>query len=465
MERNMNTLFSIFDMQKNFAATSSDFIVKNIKNKLIHLLEVFEKYEKDLLEYIHVEYSKPYWDVYKSDICQIKDEIRFFIKNITKFRRLRTCQKIPQRILNFRNKMVFHPYGCCLMLFNDMFPLSKIMIPIIGAISCGNTLFVKLPDYENEINTTLKKIIKEVFNDNFIYFINEKMIDQSMKNMWEFNFDLVFFSGNQNSAKNVIRTFAPRFTKIILDINNKSPVILDETADLEKAAKNLIWSKMFNAGQTSFSPYYLVIHESIVKQFINYLKDEYEKQFPKNIKWKLMTKIDSKKNYNNIVLNLNKALPKSKILFGGECNEHERKIDLTLISIDDLKSPFLSQDLSSPILPVVVFNSFSDIVGIVNHNETPSSIYMFSKNKNRIKKLLNDLESRYFFVNNITMPYIKKYWYGGIKTSGSNLYGKIESIKIFSFKKILVKQKQIFDQPLKSFENKEESIKKKYSIV
>lgn len=60
MEKNINTLFSIFDTQKNFATTSGDFSTKNITSKLSHLLDVFKKYEKELLTYLNKVYNKPY---------------------------------------------------------------------------------------------------------------------------------------------------------------------------------------------------------------------------------------------------------------------------------------------------------------------------------------------------------------------------------------------------------------------
>lgn len=465
MEKNINTLFSVFDMQKNFGSTSTDFSVINVSNKMYHLYEVFLKYKKELIECIHKEYSKPYWDSYISEIELIEKEIKFFVTKIKKYRKFKRVKKFSY-FFNAKCKSILKPYGCCLFILNDPFPISKVILPIIGALACGNTLFVKLPSYDNEINKIIKKIIKEVFNDNFIYFINEWISDQEFKSILEFNFDLVFCSGNQTYAKNVIRSFGPRFTKIVLDINNKCPIIIDETADLQKAAKNIVWSKNFNAGQTSFSPYYLIIHESIVNSFVTALKNEYLKQFPPAQKWNYTCKIDSKKNFDVITKILDVSMQKNRVLFGGEINKDERKIELTLISIDDLKSQFLTMDLNSPILPVVIFNSFSDINGIVKHNDTPSAIYLFSKNKKRIKTLLNYLESRYFYINDITMPYTKGFWYGGVRSSGNHLYGKEESIKIFTYKRIVMinnKFKNNKDKFLE-FNIKESNIKKKMGI-
>lgn len=179
----------------------------------------------------------------------------------------------------------------------------------------------------------------------------------------------------------------------------------------------------------------------------------------------MFSKMDTKDNFNTMINLIQKSQQKNKIILGGEFNEEDRKIELTVVGVDDLKSPYLTHDITSPVLPMVIFNSFSDINGIVKHNDKPSSIYLFSKNKKRIKTLINDLESRYFFINNITMPYLKKYCFGGVKNSGTELYGGEESVKAFSYKKIIFKNAANFDnQKFKNFDYKESKTRDKCFI-
>lgn len=456
-----NNLFSIFDLQKNFYMSSNEMSYKNLLKKLIHLNEVFKKYEKELYKIINESYDQPLWDIYHTEIKPIIREIKYFIKNIKIFRKEKLLRNNFIDNLYKQNKTYRQSYGSCLFLLNQSLPISKTFILLIGALVCGNSLFVKLPTYTIEVNRIIKCIFKEVFNDNYIYFIDDNISENDLKNIYEFNFDLVFYNGNSTNAKTIQRIFSPRFTKIILDINNKNPVILDETANLEKAAKKLIWAKMIVAGQTTQSPDFLIIHESIFQSFVKALKIEYDNQYGKGEKIDKITRIDTNQNYEHITSVLNKSLSKSRIIFGGTTDNNQRKIELTLVQVDDLKSVLLSQDINSPILPVVIFNSFSDIKGIVEHSDTPSCIYFFSKNKKRINTLLKEIESRYFCVNNISIPFIKGLPYGGIKNSGSHLYSRRESVKAFTYKKIIIKEfKSIKERYLSNLE-KTTKIRKK----
>ncbi|BAC44201.1 aldehyde dehydrogenase family protein [Malacoplasma penetrans] len=458
----MNNLFSIFDLQKNFYMSSNEMSYKNLLSKLIHFNEVFKKYEKELYKVIGESYDQPLWDIYHTEIKPVIREVKYFIKRIKIFRKAKLLKNNFIDNLFKQNTTYRQPYGSCLFLLNQSMPISKTFILLIGALVCGNSLFVKLPTFTVDVNRIIKCIFKEVFNDNYIYFIDENISENDLKNVYDFNFDLVYYNGNTANAKTIQRIFAPRLTKIVLDINNKNPVILDETANLELAAKKIIWSKMLLGGQTSHSPDFLIIHESIFQSFIKILKTEYDSQFGKGEKIDKITRIDTNQNYENITSILNKSLSKNRIIFGGLTDNNQRKIELTLVQVDDLKSALLSQDINSPILPVVIFNSFSDINGIVEHSDTPSCIYFFSKNKKRINSLLKQIESRFFCINNISIPWFKGLPFGGIKNSGTHLYSKRDTVKAFTYKKIIIKE--FWDSKEKYLNNTEKNNKIKEKI-
>ena len=47
---------------------------------------------------------------------------------------------------------------------------------------------------------------------------------------------------------------AKHLTPVTLELGGKSPVIVDDTADIKKAAERIMWGKFMNAGQTCVAP-------------------------------------------------------------------------------------------------------------------------------------------------------------------------------------------------------------------
>jgi aldehyde dehydrogenase (NAD+) len=61
-------------------------------------------------------------------------------------------------------------------------------------------------------------------------------------------------------------------------LGGKSPAFITENADLEVAARRIVWGKFINAGQTCIAPDYLYVQEKIKDKFIEKLISEIKKE-------------------------------------------------------------------------------------------------------------------------------------------------------------------------------------------
>lgn len=53
-------------------------------------------------------------------------------------------------------------------------------------------------------------------------------------------------------------------------------MIVDSSANLELAAKKILWGKILNAGQTCIAPDYVLVQTSVLEDFIAALKKQSE---------------------------------------------------------------------------------------------------------------------------------------------------------------------------------------------
>ena len=64
---------------------------------------------------------------------------------------------------------------------------------------------------------------------------------------------------------------AQHLTPITLELGGKSPVIVDQTADIEQTAKRLLFGKLLNAGQTCIAPDHVFVHRYVKQKLIDAL--------------------------------------------------------------------------------------------------------------------------------------------------------------------------------------------------
>lgn len=68
-------------------------------------------------------------------------------------------------------------------------------------------------------------------------------------------------------------------TPTTLELGGKSPVYIDNTMNIERATKRIMWGKLMNLGQTCIAPDYVICTKEVQGQFIeaarNLLKEFY----------------------------------------------------------------------------------------------------------------------------------------------------------------------------------------------
>lgn len=56
--------------------------------------------------------------------------------------------------------------------------------------------------------------------------------------------------------------------QLYLKLGGKSPCIVEESADLNLAAKRIVFGKFLNSGQTCVAPDYVLVQESVKEELI-----------------------------------------------------------------------------------------------------------------------------------------------------------------------------------------------------
>src|SRR3546814_6907540 len=61
---------------------------------------------------------------------------------------------------------------------------------------------------------------------------------------------------------------AKHLTSVTLELGGKSPTIVDASADIEAAARTIMWGKFTNNGQTCIAPDHIYVDESVKDAFV-----------------------------------------------------------------------------------------------------------------------------------------------------------------------------------------------------
>ena len=132
-------------------------------------------------------------------------------------------------------------------------------------------------------------------------------------------------------------------------LEEKSPCISDETADLKMAAKRLVFGKYLNSGQTCVAPDYLLVQETVKEPFLKYVKAWIHQMLGEN----LLDNPDyprmiNKKHYDRVL----DLLQGEKIAEGGYGREESLQIAPTILEKISSNAPVMQEEIFGPVLPV-----------------------------------------------------------------------------------------------------------------
>jgi len=100
----------------------------------------------------------------------------------------------------------------------------------------------------------------------------------------------------------------------------------------------------------------------------------------------------------------------------------------------------MKEEIFGPVLPIVTYKKVDDIENIVALNPQPLAMYIFSKDKNFIKKTTANIPAGGVTVNGVVTHFTNSNLpFGGVNNSGIGKYHGYHGFKTFSNEKAFMK--------------------------
>lgn len=423
----------IVSKQKAFFKTQQTKNLRFRKMYLEKLRDLILENENLLYEAIYKDFGKSKFDTFTTEISFILNDIKYYLKNL---KSLSKPKKVRTNLANQFGKSRIHnePLGNILVIGAWNYPYQLSISPIVAALAAGNCCILKPSEIAENTMKVMAKIINENFPAEYLY-VYEGGIDETTE-LLKLKFDKIFFTGSTKIGKIVYKAAAENLTPVTLELGGKSPAIITKDADLEVAAKRIVWGKFLNAGQTCVAPDYLLVEESIQEQFLEILRKNIQ-QFKYEPQSEHYTKIINQKNFQRLI----KLIDQDKIYFGGNSDEEKRYIEPTILTNINWKDEVMQEEIFGPILPVISFTNFNLILNETLEHEKPLAAYLFTNNSEEKESFTNKLSFGGGCINDVIMHLGNENLpFGGVGNSGiGNYHGKF-GFETFSHQKAVLER-------------------------
>lgn len=392
------------------------------------------KYEQQLTDALQKDLGKNSVESYATEIGFVLNSIRETKKKIPRWVKDKKVST-PLFLFPSKSKRHYEPYGTILIIGPFNYPFQLLIEPLIGAISAGNTIILKPSEMVPSVSKVIKEMITDAFDDNYISVI-EGDVDTTIE-LLKHPFDYIFFTGSTTVGKEIMKAAAEHLTPVTLELGGKSPAIVLKDADIQQAAKRIIYGKLLNAGQTCVAPDYVLIQEELKPLFIEECKKFIRLFYGETIQNSSdFARIVNKKHTTRLKTILEES--KDEIVFGGRVDLNDRYIEPTLLD-SNWASFTMKDELFGPLLPIIGFQDLDKTITQINNRPKPLALYIFSKDKHTQNKIIHETSSGGITINNTIFHLVSPNLpFGGVGNSGMGSYHGKTSFTTFSHERSIL---------------------------
>ncbi|MBF0491769.1 MAG: aldehyde dehydrogenase family protein [Deltaproteobacteria bacterium] len=439
----MQNIQKIFSAQKENRWKISQSTAQERIKKLKRIREAIFKNQEEIQKAIYADYRKNPGETDLTEIYPTISELNHTISHLTRWMKPQKV-KTPLTLFGTKSEIHYEAKGIVLILSPWNYPFQLLMAPLIAAIAAGNCAILKPSSKTAHTSAFLKKFISQLFDENEIALIegNSEIADQLLT----LPFDHIFFTGSPRIGKKVMEEASKNLTPVTLELGGKSPVVIDQTADIKKAAERILWGKFINAGQTCVAPDYVLIHENRVEDFVKEAISVIESRYGEKSK-----QADSP-NFCRLVSDgalktlkrlLDESVQKGATLaYGGQSNQDTRFLSPTLLTHVTNDSPIMREEIFGPILPLIAYRSLDDALSIIQKRDKPLALYIFSKDSNTVDYILKNTSAGGSCVNSLIIHLANPDLpFGGVGYSGMGNYHGFFGFRTFSHERAVLHQR------------------------
>ena len=380
-----------------------------------------------------------------SELHTVLQELKHVRRRLAGWMRPRRAAT-PFSLFGSRSEVRPEPRGVTLILSPWNYPLLLTLSPLIGALAAGNTAILKPSERTPHTSRALAELIAEAFEPELVTLVQGGA--ETAEALLRLPFDHIFYTGSGRIGRRVMRAASEHLASVTLELGGKSPAIVDESADLNRAAERVAWGKFVNAGQTCVAPDYALVHEDVLEHFLLALDRVVARRLG-GPAWQRHgpdygRMIDAAAVRRLEDLTRASVAQGARLVFGGTFDPAARFASPTVLADVTPDMPLMREEIFGPVLPVLAYRDLGEVVGHIRANDQPLALYHFTRDPAAQARLMRETTSGALVVNgtiiHLSNPALP---FGGVGRSGMGSAHGLYSFRTFSHEKAVLREARL----------------------
>ncbi|KAJ3542071.1 hypothetical protein NM208_g2340 [Fusarium decemcellulare] len=339
------------------------------------------------------------------------------------------------------------PYGVAAAIIPWNIPLQAFVNKVAPALIARNTVVIKSSEKAPLTSARVAELVIEAsFPPGILNILSGHGVPSGAVLAKHIDVRVLSFTRSGPTGR-LIQVLAAQsnLKKVILKLSGKSPAIIFEDADIDKAARATTRSIQINSGQVCIANSRIYVQESIATKFLAAFKEKLRAVRPGDPTDQEVNHGPQadQRQYETVLSYVEKGKSTGSLALGGKGRLAETGgffVEPTVFTDTPEDAAIMKEEIFGP---VVNINTIKDEEEVLNKaNDTKFGLYaaVFTRDINRAMRVAKALHSGYMGVNCTSPTLLEDLPFGGYKISGQGREGWLHSLDNFlETKTVLVK--------------------------
>lgn len=411
----------IFENQRNFFRSTARLLSVSDRLKTLRKIDRWIiANEAAIMDALYADFRKPAPETLLSEIKLVRDEIRTARQGLRTWARPST-QPSPLPFFGTRSQIIRQPKGPALIIGAWNYPFTLTLGPCISALAAGCTVVIKPSEKAPATSRLIAEMMQELFDSEYLVVVEGGISTAQV--LLQQPWGHIFFTGSKQVGKVVMAAAAQQLSSVTLELGGENPVIIHKSAHLKDAARQLIWGKFFNAGQTCIAPNHLFVDRLVYDRFQQVLKATLSDMYgnPSSTASSDLACMVDGEHFSRMQLLIQQARKEgAKILVEGLQDADRFYLGPTLIADVPVEHPLVQEEVFGPVLSLIPYDNPAFVWEQIDRQDPALALYIFARDRSFIQQTIDRTTAGTTAVNTVNIQFAQPNLpFGGVGKSGT----------------------------------------------
>jgi succinate-semialdehyde dehydrogenase/glutarate-semialdehyde dehydrogenase len=375
----------------------------------------------EIARLIEREQGKPAAEALSAEVLPSLDALVYLSEHAADLLKDEGVEARQLLLAHKQGRLVYAPFGVVLAIKPWNYPWGQSLPVLASALVAGNTVVLKPAPATTLTGLRMGALAQKAgFPPGVVSVVaTDDSVAASL--VEDPRVGKIVFTGSVATGRKVMASAARNLTPVVLELGGKDPAIVCRDADLDRAAKGIVWCAFMNAGQTCAAVERVYVERPVAEAFLAKVLDETRKLRLARAGEGELGPMTLERQRLVVEQHVADAVARgARVLLGGTRGEGPGFFyPPTVLTGVDHTMTIMREETFGPVLPVMTVDSLDEAIRLANDSAYGLTASGWTRSRETAHRLQRELVAGVVSINDHTSSFGEPAapW-GGVKHSG-----------------------------------------------